>query len=111
METEDQRKVMGMKCPTYHDLDRASFNLASIAEEIADLNFNINTGKLNKHTKSCHPAWGPKDFFSGVGYHTHNLEGYNVRPKLESLVILSRPPPQSKQWRTSGGPGSFSIHA
>ena len=43
--------------------------------------------------KSFHPArpWGPKDFFSGVGYHIHNLEGYV--PKPESLVIPPRPPP------------------
>ena len=51
---------MGIKCPTYHDPARASINLAlpwhSVAEEIADLNFNIVTGKLNKRMKSCHQA-------------------------------------------------------
>ena len=70
-ETEDQRKIMGMNRPAYHDPARASINLAlpwhSVAEEIADLNFNIITGKLNKRMKSCNPSrsWGPKDFFSG----------------------------------------------
>ena len=50
-ETEDQRKVMGMKRPTYHNPAKASINLAlpwhSVAEEIADLNFNIVTGNLS----------------------------------------------------------------
>ena len=49
---------MGMQCPTYHDPARASINLSqpwhSVAEEIADLNFNIVTDKLNKGMKSCH---------------------------------------------------------
>ena len=80
---------MGIKRPTCHDPARASTNLTlpwhSVAKEIADLNFNIVTGKLNKRMKSCHPPrpWGSKDFFMGVGYHTHNLEGYV--PKPESL--------------------------
>ena len=85
-----------MKLPFYHDPFRATINLAlawhSVAEEIADLNFKILTGQLDKHMKSCHPAkpWGSRDFFSGVGYHTHNLEGYVLSP--ESLVIPSQPP-------------------
>ena len=76
---------------------RATIDLAlpwhSVAEEIADLNFNIVTGQLNKRMKSCHPAkpWGSRDFFAGVGYHTHILEGYVPSP--ESLVIPSKPPP------------------
>ena len=88
---------MRMNRPAYHDLARASMDLAlpwhSVATEIADLNFHIVTDKLNKHMKSCNPArpWSPKDFFSGLGYHTHNLKGYV--PKPESLVIPSRPPP------------------
>ena len=88
---------MGIKRPTYHDPVRASINLAlpwhSVAEEIADRNFDIVTGKLNKRMKSCNPArlWGPKDFLSGVGHYTHSLEGYVLKP--ESLVILSKPPP------------------
>ena len=78
-ETEDQRKVMGMKHLIYHEPARTCINLAlpwhSIAEEIADRSFDIVTGKLNKRMKSCHPArpWGPKDFILGVGYHTRNL--------------------------------------
>ena len=59
-EAEDHRKVTGMHLPAYHDLARASINLAlpwhSVEEEIADLNFNIVTGKINRHMKSCHPA-------------------------------------------------------
>ena len=80
-ETEDQRRSMGMKHSFYHDPSRTTINLAlpwhSSVEEIADCNFNIVTGKLNKGMKSLNPArpWGPKDFFLGIGYHTHNLEG------------------------------------
>ena len=46
--------------------------------------------------KPCHPAkpWGPKEFFMGVGYPTHNLEGYIPYP--ESLVIPSKPPPMER---------------
>ena len=74
---------------------------------MVDLNFNIITGNLNKRMKSCHPArpWGPKYFFSGVGYHTHNLEGYV--PKPESLVIPSRPPPAE---RAAGDQPFFLVH-
>ena len=65
----------------------------SSAEEIADLNLKIITGQLYKRMKPCHPAkpWGSREFFTGVGYHTHNLEGYVLSP--ESLVIPSKPPP------------------
>ena len=50
-------------------------------------------GKLNKSMKAHHPPWpwGPKEFFTGPGYYTHNTEGYV--PKPESLRIPSRPPP------------------
>ena len=46
--------------------------------------------------KSCHPAkpWGSRDFFTGIGYHTHNLDGYVPSP--ESLVIPSKPPPTER---------------
>ena len=42
--------------------------------------------------KSCHPAnpWGCRDLFTGIGYHTHNLEGYVL--SSESLVLPSKPP-------------------
>ena len=89
---------MGMNRPPYYDPARASINLAlpwhSVTEEIFDL--NIVTGKLNKRIKSCNPPrpWGPKDFFSGAGYHTHNLESYI--PKPESLVISFKPPPAER---------------
>ena len=38
--------------------------------------------------------WGPKDFFSGVRYHTHNPEVYI--PKPGSIVIPMRPPPAER---------------
>ena len=56
-----------------HKKKNEEHNLAlpwhSTAAEIADLNFDIVTGKLNKRMKSRNPArpWGPKDFFLGVG--------------------------------------------
>ena len=50
-DTEEQEWVMGMKRLVYHDLARATINLAlpwhSVAEEIADLNLKIVTGQLN----------------------------------------------------------------
>ena len=51
--------------------------------------------------KSLKPAklWGTKDFFSGVGYYTHNLEGDITTP--ESVVVPLRPPPSIS--------GSFSV--
>ena len=67
---------MRMKHPYYQDPARVIIILAvpwhSIAEEIADLNLKIVTGQL-KRMKSCHPAkpWGPRDFFMGIGFHTH----------------------------------------
>ena len=86
-----------MQNVVYHDPARATINSSlpyhSSTVEIADRNFNMGTGNLSKCLKSLNPAkpWGPKDFFSGVGYHTHNLEGYV--PKPESIVIASRPHP------------------
>ena len=46
--------------------------------------------------KSCHLAkpWGPKDFFTSVGYPTHNLEGYVPYP--ESLILPPKPPPTER---------------
>ena len=38
--------------------------------------------------------WGPKEFFMGSGYYTHNTEGYVFKP--ESLIIPSRPPPAER---------------
>ena len=100
----------------------------SVASEIADLNFNIVTGQHNKRMKSCHPAkpFGSRDFFTGLGYHTHILKGYFPSP--ESLVIPSKPTPTERTaeyqpfylvHKHSDDPhervvitsGSFSIHA
>ena len=92
--------VIGKKHPFYHDPDRATINLAlpwhSVAEEIADLYLKIVNGQLNKRMKSCHPAkpWGSRDFFTGLGYQSHNLEGYVPSP--ESLVIPYKPPPMER---------------
>ena len=89
-----------MQNPVYHAPARAAINLSlpwhSSAVEIADCNFNIVTGKLSKRMKSLNSPkpWGPKDFFSGVSYHIHNLEGYV--PKPESIVVPSRPPPAER---------------
>ena len=56
---------MAMNCSAYHDwLEPPSQEVPwhSVAAEIADLNFNIVTGKLNKRMKSCNQAipWDPK---------------------------------------------------
>ena len=96
-DAEDKKKVLGMMNPTFHEPTRASINLSlpwhSSAVEIADRNFDIVNGKLSKSMEPLNPAqpWGPKDFFSGIGYPPHNLAGYV--PKPESLDIPSRPPP------------------
>ena len=93
-DAEDQNKVLGMQNPVYRTPTRAAINLSlpwhSLAFEIVDRNFNIVTGKSLNPAKS----WGPKDFFSGIGYHTHNLE--RSVPKPESLVIPLRPPPAER---------------
>ena len=68
-DAEDQNKVLGMQNPVYRAPTRAAINLSlpwhSSAVEIVDRNFNIVTGKSLNPAKS----WGPKDFFSGIGYH------------------------------------------
>ena len=38
--------------------------------------------------------WGSKEFFTGSGYPTHNLEG--LVPYPESLVLPSKPPPTER---------------
>ena len=75
-DTEEQKRVVGMKRPLYHDPARSTINLSlpwhSVAEEIhvADLNLKIVNGYINKRMKPCHPAkpWVPKEFFTGIGY-------------------------------------------
>ena len=78
--------------------------------------------------KSSHPAkpWGSKEFFTGAGYPTHNLEG--LVPYPESLVLPSKPPPTERtaedqpfclvhkhpdnpHERVDVTSGSFSLHA
>ena len=47
----EQKRVMGMKHPNYHDPARATINLAlpwhSVADKIADLNLKIVDGHIN----------------------------------------------------------------
>ena len=101
---EDQNKVLGMQNPVFHAPTRATINLSlpwhSTAVAIADRNFNIVTGKLSKHMRSLNPAKPgvSKVFFSGVGYYTHNLEGYvscytikasSSRTNSKGLALLS----------------------
>ena len=91
---------MGMRLPMYNATARKSIELSlpwsSSTIRIADRNHNIVLGRLNKNMRDQHPAkpWGPRDFFTGSGYYTHNTEGYVPRP--ESLVIPSRPPPAER---------------
>ena len=46
----------------------------------------------NKCMQSFNPArsWVPKDFFLGIGYQNHNLEGYVPKPEYltGTLMIL-----------------------
>ena len=92
-DTEEQKRVMGMKHPYYHDPARATINLAhpwhSVAEEIDDLNLKIVTGQLNKCMKSCHPAkpWGSRGFFTGVGYHTHKPGGLHPESRISGYTF------------------------
>ena len=92
-----KREVMGMRLPVYNAPAKKLIELSlpwhSSTIPIADRNHNIVLGRLNKYMKDQHPAkpWGPREFFTGSGYYTHNTEGYV--PKSESLVIPSRPPP------------------
>ena len=46
--------------------------------------------------KPLNPAkpWGPRAHFTGLGYYTHNTEGYI--PKPESLIVPNRPPPAER---------------
>ena len=71
-----------MNSSAYDDPAKASINLAlpwhSVAAEIADLNFNIVTGKLNKRM----------DLVTQLDLGT-----------LKSLVIPSRPPPAERRTR------------
>ena len=64
---------------------------------IADINHDIVLGKINKLMKEQHlvKPWGPKEFFTGFGYYTHNTEGYVSKP--ESLIIPSRPPAERSE--------------
>ena len=104
-DTEEQKRVMGTKRPLYLDRARSTINLAlpwhSVAEKIGYLNLKIGNGHINKRMKPCHPAkpWGPKDFFMGVCYHTHNLMGYVPSP--ESLSYLLSLLPWNEPRRTS----------
>ena len=98
-DSDAKREGMGMRLPVYNAPTKKLIELSlpwhSSTVPIADRNHNIVLSRLNKYIymKDQHPAkpWGPKEFFTGSGYYTHNTEGYI--PKPESLVISSRPPP------------------
>ena len=91
---------MGMRLPMYNapakKLIELSLHWHSSTIPIADRNHDIVLGKINKFMKDQHPAkpCGPKEFFTGSGYYTHNTELYV--PKQESLIIQSRPPPAER---------------
>ena len=91
---EEQRWVIGMQRPQYHDYSRATINLTlrwhCVAGEIADLNLLMVT-LINALISRPAKPWGFNDFFMGSGYPTHNLEG--LVPYAESLTLPSKPPP------------------
>ena len=99
-DSDAKMEVMGMRLTVYNAPARKSIELSlpwhSSTIPIADRNHNIVLGRLNKYMKDQHPAkpWGPREYFTGSGYYTHNTEGYVPRP--ESLVIPSRPPPAER---------------
>ena len=66
---KEQKRVMGMQRPLYHDPGKATINLTlpwhNVANEIADLDLRIVNGHINKRMKQSRPAkpWGYLDFF------------------------------------------------
>ena len=86
-----------MRLSVYYATAKRSIDLAllwhSSTIQTASRNHDIVSGILSKYMKSLNLAnpWVTKDFFTGVGYYTHNTEGYVPRP--ESLLVPSRPPP------------------
>ena len=107
-DTEAKKEIMGMRLHVYNAPAKKSIELSlpwhSSTIPIADRNHDIVLGKLNKFMQDKHPAkpWGPKEFFTGSGYYTHNTEGYV--PKPESLII------QSSCRTSSGGSAIFSCN-
>ena len=91
-----------MRIPPYNTPTKKSIEISllwhSSTIPIADMNHDIVRGKSLKPQNPAKP-WSPKDFFGGSGYYTHNTQGYLAKP--ESLVVSSRPPPQSAPWRVS----------
>ena len=92
-----KKKVLGMRLPAYNAPIKKTIEISlpwhSSTVPIIDRNHDIVRGKLNKSLKPQNPnkPWGPKDFFGGSGYYTHNTQGYLAKP--ESLEVPSRPPP------------------
>ena len=90
-----------MRLPAYNALAKTAIELALLwhnsTVQIATGNHDIFSRKLSKYMKTQNPAkpWGPKDYFMGSGYYTHNTEGYVLKP--ESLVVPSWPPPAEDQ--------------
>ena len=90
---EEQRQVIGMQRPQYHDPSRATINLTlpwhSVAGMIADLNLKIIIGHINKRMKPSCPAkpWGFNDFFTSSGYSMHNLEGHGPLSRISDFTL------------------------
>ena len=81
-----------MRLPAYNapvktPIDLALLYIAWHSSTIQIAARNHVSGKLLKFMKSLNPAkpWVPKYYFTGVGYFTHNTEGYVPRP--ESLLV------------------------
>ena len=93
-DTEAKKEIMGIRLPLYNapakKLIELSLHWQSSTIPIADRNHHIVLGKINKFMKDQHPAkpCGPKEFFTGSGYYTHNTEGYVPKPDPRTLMIL-----------------------
>ena len=95
-DTRLQKEILGMRLPAYNAPTKKSLEISmpwlSSTVPIIDRNHDIVKGKLNKSLKPQNPnkPWGPKDFFGGSGYYTHNTRGYFAKP--DTLEVPSRPP-------------------
>ena len=55
-----------------------------------------NALEIHEAIENLAKPWGPKNYFTGIGYYTHNLEGSVPRPEYHHGFLL-----QNEQWRTS----------
>ena len=90
-DTQLQKEVLGMRLPAYNAPTKKSIEISlpwhSSTVPIIDNNHDIVKGKLNKSLKPQDPKkpWGPKDFFGGSGYYTHNTQGYLAKPERGTI--------------------------